>query len=250
MSWPRWFRIVSTRIAVLPVVRSPMISSRWPRPIGIIESIALIPVCTGSFTGWRWITPGALNSSGRRSLASMAPWPSIGLPSGSTMRPISSCPTGTLATRPGALDRLPFLDVLPFAEERDADVVLLEVEREPGDPVLELEQLQRHAVLEPVDAGDPVADLKHGADLGQVGLHVVLLDPLLEDRGDLFGAKLHSDSLGSKGVTSGAAWSSCGRLRCRTGPTRARTRRRCRSGACATARARSSAARSRGVAAR
>ena len=38
-------------IAVLPVVRSPMISSRWPRPIGVMASIALIPVCIGSFDG-------------------------------------------------------------------------------------------------------------------------------------------------------------------------------------------------------
>src|ERR1051326_5734074 len=43
--------IVSTAIAVLPVWRSPMISSRWPRPIGIIESIAFRPVCIRSFTG-------------------------------------------------------------------------------------------------------------------------------------------------------------------------------------------------------
>ena len=57
--------IVSSAIAVLPVWRSPMISSRWPRPIGIIESIALMPVCIGSSTGWRWTTPGALNSAGR-----------------------------------------------------------------------------------------------------------------------------------------------------------------------------------------
>ena len=35
-------------------------ADRW-----IIESIALIPVCSGSLTGWRWTTPGALNSSGR-----------------------------------------------------------------------------------------------------------------------------------------------------------------------------------------
>ena len=52
------------RTAVLPVWRSPMINSRWPRPIGIIESIVLIPVWSGSFTGWRKITPGALRSSG------------------------------------------------------------------------------------------------------------------------------------------------------------------------------------------
>src|ERR1700752_2933405 len=53
--------IVSTATAVLPVPRSPMISSRWPRPIGIIPSIALMPVWSGSFTGWGVATPGALN---------------------------------------------------------------------------------------------------------------------------------------------------------------------------------------------
>src|ERR671918_405204 len=97
---PRWFRIVSIAIAVLPVERSPMISSRWPRPIGIIESIAFRPVCSGSFTPWRLITPGALNSSGRRSLVSIGPRPSSGLPSGSTTRPRSASPTGTLMTSP------------------------------------------------------------------------------------------------------------------------------------------------------
>ena len=88
----------------------------------------------------------------------------------------------------GAADRLALLDVLPLAEERDADVVLLEVEGDADDAVLELEHLERDAVLEPVDAGDAVADLEDGADLGEVGLDVVLLDPLLQDRGDLFGA--------------------------------------------------------------
>ena len=68
--------------------------------------------------------------------------------------------------------------MLPLAEERRADVVLLEVEREADDAVLELEHLHRDRVLEAVDAGDAVADLEHGADLGEVGLDVVLLDPL------------------------------------------------------------------------
>src|SRR3954463_5303211 len=66
-SWSCWLRIVSIAIAVLPVERSPMISSRWPRPTFVIESIALMPVCSGSFTGWRCTTPGALNSTGRGS---------------------------------------------------------------------------------------------------------------------------------------------------------------------------------------
>jgi hypothetical protein len=81
--------------------------------------------------------------------------------------------------------------VLPLAEEGGADVVLLEVERDPGHPVFELEHLRRDGILEPVDPGDPVADLEHAADLREVGLDVVLLDPLLEDRRDLFRPELH-----------------------------------------------------------
>ena len=165
-----------------------MISSRWPRPTFVIESIALMPVCSGSFTGCRATTPGALNSSGRVSEVSIGPPPSSGLPSGSTTRPSSASPTGTLATLPGAADGLALLDVLPLAEERGADVVLLEVEREADDAVLELEHLHRDSVLETVDACDAVADLEDGADLGEVRLDVVVLDPFLEDRGDLFGA--------------------------------------------------------------
>jgi len=36
-----WLMIVSIAIAVLPVWRSPMISSRWPRPTGTMASTAL-----------------------------------------------------------------------------------------------------------------------------------------------------------------------------------------------------------------
>src|SRR4051794_36157465 len=62
--------------------------------MGIIESMALRPVCTGSSTGWRCTTPGALNSAGRVSEVSMSPLPSTGLPSGSTIRPSRPSPTG------------------------------------------------------------------------------------------------------------------------------------------------------------
>ncbi len=41
MPVPFWLITASMAIAVLPVWRSPMISSRWPRPIGIIESTDL-----------------------------------------------------------------------------------------------------------------------------------------------------------------------------------------------------------------
>src|SRR5829696_2899175 len=93
-SLSRLLMIVSIAIAVLPVWRSPMISSRWPRPIGIIPSIDINPVCTGSVTGWRSTTPGALNSAGRVCVVATSPLSSSGRPSGSTSRPSSSSPTG------------------------------------------------------------------------------------------------------------------------------------------------------------
>ncbi len=77
-----------------------MISSRWPRPIGIIESIATMPVCTGVSTDLRVITPGAIRSIGRSVWELTGPWPSIGWPSALTTRPISSWPTGTEIMRP------------------------------------------------------------------------------------------------------------------------------------------------------
>ena len=92
---PFWLMIVSTATAVLPVCRSPMISSRCPRPIGTIASIALRPVCTGCDTDWRQITPGATFSMTSVSLALTGPLPSIGSPSAFTTRPISASPTGT-----------------------------------------------------------------------------------------------------------------------------------------------------------
>ena len=170
--------IVSTPIAVLPVPRSPMISSRWPRPIGIIESIALRPVCSGS------IDRLALDHARRLELERAV----LGrldraLAVERVAERVDDAAEQALADRhahhlAGAADRLALLDVLPLAEERDADVVLLEVERDADDAVLELEPLERDAVLEAVDARDAVADLEDGADLGEVGLDVVLLDPL------------------------------------------------------------------------
>src|SRR5690242_10278322 len=96
----RWLMIVSMAMAVLPVCRSPMISSRWPRPIGVMASMALIPVCSGSLTFWRCTTDGACSSSSRSSVPSISPLPSSGTPSGSTTRPRNPSPTGTDNTSP------------------------------------------------------------------------------------------------------------------------------------------------------
>ena len=92
--------IVSMAIAVLPVCRSPMISSRWPRPIGIMASMALMPVWSGSLTLDRLTTDGAWSSSWRSSVPSIGPRPSSGTPSGPTTRPRKASPTGTDSTSP------------------------------------------------------------------------------------------------------------------------------------------------------
>ena len=42
--------IVSIAMDVLPVLRSPITNSRWPRPIGTNASMAFKPVCIGSDT--------------------------------------------------------------------------------------------------------------------------------------------------------------------------------------------------------
>src|SRR5665213_1558480 len=99
-SLPFWLMIVSIATAVLPVWRSPMISSRWPRPTGTIASIDFNPVCTGCDTGCRAITPGATFSMTSVILALTGPLPSIGSPSALTTRPMSSGPTGTSRMRP------------------------------------------------------------------------------------------------------------------------------------------------------
>ena len=106
---PFWLMIVSMAMAVLPVWRSPMISSRWPRPIGMSASIALIPVWTGVSTDFRTMTPGAIRSTGRVAVAAIGPLSSSGRPSGSTTRPRSAWPTGTSTTRPVVLTTSPSL---------------------------------------------------------------------------------------------------------------------------------------------
>ncbi len=76
--WPFWFRMVSMATVVFPVFRSPMMSSRWPRPMGVMASMALMPVCSGSCTGWRSTIPGAWISMRRMMGSTSGPLASTG----------------------------------------------------------------------------------------------------------------------------------------------------------------------------
>jgi hypothetical protein len=99
---------------------------------------------------------------------------------------------GDLEQAAGALDGVALDDLVPVPEEDDADVVGLEVQRQAGDVVRQLEHLERHAVVEAVDAGDAVGDRENGAHLGEVGAPLVhAADPLAQDAGDLVWLDIH-----------------------------------------------------------
>ena len=91
----------------------------------------------------------------------------------------------------GAVDAVTFLDEVRLAEQRRADVVLLEVERHAEHVVGELQELSGGGVVETVDPGDAVARGQDGADLLDGDALVVVLDLLLDDAGYFGGADLH-----------------------------------------------------------
>ena len=205
---------------VLPVLRSPMISSRWPRPIGVMASIALMPVCSGSCTGLRPMMPGAWISTRRWMPPTISPLPSIGSPSALTTRPSIASPTGTREDAAGGLHGLAFLDAVGVAEDDGADRVLVEVQGQADGAVLELEQLVHGAVGQAADAGDAVADLGDAADGAGLERRLEALEVLLERRGDVAGGEgefchgclcLRSVSVPRGGTSTGRG--GCGRCR-------------------------------------
>src|SRR5690606_18089756 len=69
----------------------------------------------------------------------------------------------------GAADLLALLDAGELAEDDDADLAQLEVEREAEGAVLEADQLVGHDVREALDARDAVGGLADAADLLALG---------------------------------------------------------------------------------
>ena len=86
----------------------------------------------------------------------------------------------------GPGDGIAFLDLGVVAQEHRAHVVGLEVEHEAEDAAGELEQLAGERLLEPVDAGDAVADLDHAPGFLEVDLGLEALELALDDLADLF----------------------------------------------------------------
>ena len=168
-----------------------MISSRWPRPIGISASIALRPVAIGSCTDLRGMMPGALTSTRAALVGLDRP-----LAVDRIAERVDDAAEQALADRhlddgAGALDGLAFLDLAVGAEDHDADIVDFEIERHAFDAALELDHLAGLHVVEAVDAGDAVADRQHLADFRNLGFLAEILDLLFENGGDFRGADIH-----------------------------------------------------------
>src|SRR6202012_5831136 len=64
----------------------------------------------------------------------------------------------------GPLDRLALFDLGVLTQDDDTDLTDVQVQREPADAVLKLEQLVRHARGQALDPGDTVAALGDRAD--------------------------------------------------------------------------------------
>ena len=140
-------------------------SSRWPRPIGVIESMALMPVCSGSCTGLRPTMPGAWISMRRGSVAGDRALAVDRLAERVHDAPEQRVADGHREDAAGRLDRAALLDVVGLAEHDGADRLLVEVQREAERAALELEQLVDRGVGKARHAGDAVADLEDPADL-------------------------------------------------------------------------------------
>src|SRR5262249_1074679 len=93
-----------------------------------------------------------------------------------------------------ALDRLAFLDLAVVAEDHDADVVALEIERHAAHAVLEFDHLAGLHVVEAVGAGDAISDRDHLADFGNLAFLAGVVDLLFGDCGNFCGADAHPPS--------------------------------------------------------
>ena len=141
---PFWLMMVSSAMAVLPVWRSPMISSRWPRPIGIMASMALMPVCSGCLHRL------AVDNAGRDALDGKILRGGDGpLAVDRVAERIHHAANQRFADRhrhdaAGAADLVAFLDLREVAQEHRADLIFFQVQRDTGDAVGELDQFAGH----------------------------------------------------------------------------------------------------------
>ena len=88
---------------------------------------------------------------------------------------------GNLGDFTGSGDRRSFLDFVTGTHQYGPDVIFFEVEGNTDGSIFKFEQFAGHGVFQAVDAGDAIANLQHGSDVGDFEFGVVLLDLLLDN---------------------------------------------------------------------
>ena len=172
-----------------------MISSRWPRPIGTERVERLEP-------GLHRLVHRLARDDARRLDLDAAALGRLdrALAVDRVAERVDDAAEQRLADRnvddgAGALDGRAFGNLGVRAEDHDADIVGLEVERHALGAVVELDHLAGLDVVEAVDARDSVADREHGADFGDLRIGVEIRDLVADDAGDFSGADIHGSCL-------------------------------------------------------
>ena len=165
MSLVFWLMIVSMAIVVLPMARSPMISSRWPRPSANSVSTTTRPVCTGWVTRSRSMIAGAGRSIGSSVSLAIGPF--------AVERAAERIDDAAEQRRSdrhahdvaGAAHGVAGLDRIDVVQQHAADPVALEHLGEAELALLEAQQFVEPDVGQAGDQRDAVADLLDPADL-------------------------------------------------------------------------------------
>ena len=100
-------------------------------------------------------------------------------------------PHGYLNNLAGGAYPVPFLDGVGVAQDRRAHDVRFQVQGQPQDVVAEIQQLVGPDALQPLDAGDPVANLHHRAHVHEGQVTAKLLDLSLDERNYLLSPDCH-----------------------------------------------------------
>jgi hypothetical protein len=140
-----------------------------------MASMAMMPVCRGSWTGLRgWAAPHARRAELHRA-AALGRDGALAVDGLAERVHDATEESGAgrhLDDPAGAAHGVVLLDELGLAHQYRAHLVLVEVERHAHHDMPafahELQQLAGHGVLEAVDAGDAVTELDDGPDLADV----------------------------------------------------------------------------------
>ena len=156
--------------------------------------MALIPVCRGSFTGWRSTTPGAMRSTGNDLSVTIGPLAVDGLRE-RVYHAADQCFTDRhFHDAARALHLIAFANFRVLSEKHDSDLTLFQIQREAHDVMRKREKFSGHDSFQAVNARDAVTDGNHGSDFTDIDSGAVAIDLLADNFADFVCFDLHAVS--------------------------------------------------------